>query len=289
MQQDKPQLGVILMITTMLIFAAQDGVSRHLAETYNTITVVMIRYWFFAVFVLVVSMIRSGGIRRVARSKRPFLQIFRSVLLVAEIFVMVTAFVRLGLVGSHAIFACFPLIVTALSMPILGEQVGWRRWTAVGVGFIGVLIILRPGFQVFTLDVLIPLLAAVMFAFYHILTRMVAADDTAETSFFWTGIAGAVAVTLVGPFFWEPMIGGDWYWMALLCVLSALGHFLLIQALTFAQASTIQPFSYFQLVFASLAGVVVFGEALDQWTIVGGLVVVAAGLFAMLRQREVEG
>jgi len=233
MQQDKPQLGVILMITTMLIFAAQDGVSRHLAET--------------------------------------------------EIFVMVTAFVRLGLVGSHAIFACFPLIVTALSMPILGEQVGWRRWTAVGVGFIGVLFILRPGFQVFTLDVLIPLLAAVMFAFYHILTRMVAADDTAETSFFWTGIAGAVAVTLVGPFFWEPMIGGDWYWMALLCVLSALGHFLLIQALTFAQASTIQPFSYFQLVFASLAGVVVFGEALDQWTIVGGLVVVAAGLFANRR------
>jgi len=161
MTEDRSRVGVMLMITTMLIFAAQDGISRHLAETYNTITVVMIRYWFFAVFVVVLSMMRSGGVRRVVRTKRPFLQLFRSVLLVAEILVMVTGFVRLGLVGSHAIFACFPLIVTALSMPILGEKVGWRRWLAVVVGFVGVLIILRPGFQILSLDVLIPLLAAV--------------------------------------------------------------------------------------------------------------------------------
>jgi len=255
MTEDRSRVGVMLMITTMLIFAAQDGISRHLAETYNTITVVMIRYWFFAVFVVVLSMMRSGGVRRVVRTKRPFLQLFRSVLLVAEILVMVTGFVRLGLVGSHAIFACFPLIVTALSMPILGEKVGWRRWLAVVVGFVGVLIILRPGFQILSLDVLIPLLA----------------------------------ITLIGPFFWDPMVGVDWYWMALLCVVSALGHFLLIQALTFAEASTIQPFSYFQLVFASLAGVLVFGERLDHWTLIGGIVVVGAGLFAMLRQQKTGG
>lgn len=286
MKQDRSSLGVMLMIVTMLIFAAQDGISRHLAETYNTITVVMIRYWFFAIFVVVLSMVRSGGIRRVARTKRPVLQIVRSVLLVAEILVMVTGFIRLGLVGSHAIFACFPLIVTALSVPMLGERVGWRRWSAVGLGFVGVMIILRPGFQVFSVDALIPVLAALMFANYHILTRLASRVDSPETSFFWTGVAGAVAISMIGPFFWDPMIGGDWIWMAVLCVISALGHFLLIQALTFAEASTIQPYSYFQLVFASLAGILVFGDTLDGWTITGGVVIAASGLFAMLRQKD---
>ncbi len=283
MREDRTGVGVTLMITTMFIFAAQDSISRHLAESYNTITVVMIRYWFLAIFVMGLAMMRSGGIRRVIRTRRPFLQTVRSVLLLGEVLVLVTGFVRLGLVGSHAIFACFPLIVTALSVPILGERVGWRRWMAVVVGFVGVLIILRPGFQVMSLDMLIPLLSAVMFALYHVLTRMASREDSAETSFFWTGLGGAVVVTFVGPFFWNPMVGVDWYWMGLLCVTSALGHFLLIQALTFAQASTIQPFSYFQLVFATLAGVLVFGEPLDLWVLIGVVVVVGAGLFAMIR------
>jgi len=283
---DRTGLGITLMIVTMLIFAAQDGVSRYLAETYNTVTVVMIRYWFLAVFVIVWASVRSGGIARVAASKRPVLQILRSILLVGEILVMVTGFVRLGLSASHAIFACFPLIVTAFSVAFLGEAVGWRRWSAVAMGFVGVLIILRPGFQVVSPDALIPLLAAVMFATYHVLTRFVSRTDKPETSFFWTGVAGAAAISLVGPFFWDPMMGADWGWMALLCILSALGHFLLIQALTFAEASTIQPYSYLQLLFASLVGVIVFGEVVDGWTLLGGTVIVAAGLFAMLRGRD---
>ena len=286
MSSDRSGLGISLMILTMLIFAAQDGISRHLAETYNTVTVVMLRYWFLAAFVIALALVKSGGLRSVAATKRPFVQVFRSVLLVAEILVMVTGFVRLGLSESHAIFACFPLIVTAFSVLFLGEQVGWRRWSAVAMGFVGVLIILRPGFQVFSTDALIPLLAACMFATYHVLTRLVSHTDTPETSFFWTGVAGAVAITAIGPFFWEPMIGFDWFWMAALCVLSAFGHFLLIQALTFAQASTIQPFSYLQLVFASLAGVVVFGEVVDGWTLFGAAVIVAAGLFAMIRSKS---
>lgn len=286
MTRDQAGLGIILMIITMLIFAAQDGVSRYLAERYNVITVVMVRYWFFALFVLAVSSVRSGGIRRAARTNHLFLQIFRGVLLVAEIIVMVTAFVRLGLVESHAIFASFPLIVTALSVPVLAERVGWRRWSAVVIGFIGVLIIMRPGFKVFSVDALIPVCSATMFAGYHLLTRLASKSDSAETSFFWTGIAGAVAITLVGPFFWDPMTGNDWWWMLALCIMSALGHYLLIQALTLTEAATIQPFNYFQLVFASLIGVVFWSDAIDSWTLVGGALIVASGLFAMRRQRH---
>jgi len=128
-------LGIGLMVATTFVFALQDGISRHLAAEYNVMMVVMIRYWFFAAFVLVMAARETGGIARAARSAMPFLQVFRGVLLVVEINIMVLAFVYLGLVESHAVFACYPLLVAALSGPVLGEHVGWRRWTAIAVGF----------------------------------------------------------------------------------------------------------------------------------------------------------
>jgi drug/metabolite transporter (DMT)-like permease len=120
------------------------------------------------------------------------------VLLAVEICVMVLAFTLLGLVESHAVFTCYPLLVAALSGPILGEKVGWRRWAAIGVGFIGVLIILQPGLRVFQVEALVALAAALMFALYGLLTRYAARRDSAATSFFWTGTAGAVVMTAVG-------------------------------------------------------------------------------------------
>ena len=272
------------MIVTMFIFAVQDGISSHLAERYNTITVVMIRYWAFAGFVLLYSLFRYKSISKVAKTKKPFLQIARSVILVLEIITTVIAFVRLGLVQSHAIFACFPLIATALSVPILHETVGWRRWTAVGIGFLGVLIILRPDGNIAVWDALIPLFSAGLFALYHVLTRLASRSDAPETSFFWTGIAGAVSISCIGPFFWNPMVGEDWYWMGALCVTSIVGHFLLILALTLSEASKLQPFTYFQLLFAGLIGVMVFSETITPSTITGGLLILSAGLFAMMRQ-----
>ncbi|MXU64155.1 DMT family transporter [Oceanomicrobium pacificus] len=278
--------GIALMCATTLVFALQDGVSRYLAENYNTIMVVMLRYWFFALFVIAYSATRAGGVRAAARTSQPGLQILRGVLLAAEICVMVLGFVLLGLVESHAVFACYPLLVAALSGPILGEHVGWRRWVAIATGFIGVLIILRPGLKVFQPEALVPLLAAFMFALYGLLTRFAARRDTAQTSFFWTGVAGAAAITLVGPFYWEPMVGMDWAWMAALCVFGASGHFLLIRALEVAEASAIQPFAYFQLVFASMIGVSVFGEALDPVTMAGAALIIGAGIFTLLRSRK---
>lgn len=279
------RLGIWLMVATTVVFSVQDGISRHLAEAYNVYMVVMIRFWFFAAFVMLLAARDRGGIRAAVRTQFPWLQVARGLLLVTEVCVMVVAFVKLGLVESHAVFTCYPLLIAALSGPILGEKVGWRRWTAILIGFLGVLIILQPGYAVFSPWALVPLLSAFLFAVYGLLTRYVARGDSASVSFFWTGTVGAVAMTLVGMWFWEPMTGADWGWMLTLCCTACLGHWLLIKAFAVAEASAIQPFAYLQLVWASGIGLFLFGEDLRTNVAIGAGLVVAAGVFTLWRQR----
>ena len=285
--QNNQRLGILLMIATTFIFAVQDGISRHLADNYNVIMIVMIRYWFFAAFVITIATRQSGSIRAAAATTQPILQITRGTLLAVEICVMVSAFVLLGLVESHAIFACYPLLIAALSGPVLGEQVGWRRWIAIGIGFVGVLVILQPGYTVFAPAAAIPLASAMMFALYGLLTRYAARKDTTATSFFWTGTSGAVVMTIAGIWFWEPMTTSDWQWMAALCVTGAAGHWLLIKTYEVAEASAVQPFAYLQLVFASAIGIFLLGETLRPNVAIGAAIVVGAGLFTLWRARKV--
>ena len=285
-QSNNIPLGIALMLAVTVVFALQDGISRHLAGEYNVYMVVMIRYWFFAAFVMALAARKAGGLRAAARTSQPGIQIFRGFLLAAEICVAVLGFTILGLVESHAVFACYPLMVAALSGPILGEKVGWRRWTAIGIGFIGVIIILEPGYGVFDPMAIIPLVSAVMFAVYGLLTRYAGRRDRTATSFFWTGVTGAIGMTAVGAWFWEPMAPGDQLWMALLCLTGASGHWLLIRCYEVAEASAVQPFAYFQLVFASALGMAVFGETLRTNVAIGAVVIVAAGLFTLWRERQ---
>lgn len=284
--QTNTRLGILLMIATTFIFAAQDSISRHLAGEYNVLMVVMIRYWFFAAFVITVATRREGSVRAAAATSQPFLQIGRGLVLVAEICVMVYAFTLLGLVESLAVFTAYPLIIAALSGPILGEKVGWRRWSAIGVGFVGVLIILQPGVGVFSPAALVPLLSATMFAVYGLLTRFAARRDSTATSFFWTGVSGAASITLIGIWFWEPMTLADWGWMALLCLTGASGHWLLIKCYEVAEASAVQPFAYMQLIFGTGFGILIFSEVLRPNVAVGAAIVMAAGLFTFWRENR---
>ena len=286
MTEQNTKLGIWLMLATTLVFAVQDGLSRYLAGEYNVYMIIMIRFWFFGLFVVVISARTAGGLRAAARTSQPLLQGFRALLLVTEICVLVAAFIVLGLVETHAVFACYPLLIAALSGPVLGEHVGWRRWTAIGIGFIGVLIILQPGITVFEPAAIVPLIGAFMFALYGLLTRYAARRDTAATSFFWTGIVGALGMTSVGVWFWEPMVGHDWAWMSLLCLTGVLGHFTLIKCYEVAEASAVQPFAYLQLVFISIIGVTVFGETIRTNVAIGAVIVVGAGLFTLWRQRK---
>ena len=286
--QDNPRLGIALMIATTIVFAVQDGISRYLAENYNVITVVTIRYMFFMCFVLAYGSRQKGGIQQMASSDQLPLQIGRGLLLLAQICVAILSFSTLGLVNFHAVFASYPLMVMALSVPILGEAVGWRRWLAVFVGFCGVLLILRPGTEMFSGMTILPVLAAFMMAIYGILTRYAARRDAAETSFFWTAMAGGIAMLFIGPFFWLPPVGSDWGWMGLLCLTGTAGHYLLIKAFDATKASTIQPFAYLQLVFASSIGILVFADSLDPMLFIGGSIIVISGLFALQRERKVK-
>lgn len=284
-QRNSVSLGIVLMVASTIVFSLQDGMSRHLAGTYNTWMVVMVRYWFFAAFVIAIAARSQGGVRAAARTNQPILQITRAVMLAGEVCIAIYGFTLLGLINSQAVFVVYPLLVAALSGPVLGETVGWRRWLAIGVGFVGVTIILQPGVGVFDPAAIIPLISALMFAMYALLTRYAARQDSTATSFFWTGTVGAVVMTGIGMWFWEPMTSGDWVWMAILCVSGVTGHWLLIKCYEVAEASAVQPFAYFHLVWASLLGLFVFGEELRNNVVIGAGLIVAAGLFTLWRKR----
>ncbi|WP_444463950.1 DMT family transporter [Rhodobacter capsulatus] len=275
--------GIWLMVIVTVIFAIQDGISRHLSGAYNVYMVVTIRYWFFALFILTLAARAPGGLRAALATRQPVLQTLRALLLIAEIVILIQAFVSLGLIETHAVFAAYPLLVAALSGPVLGETVGWRRWTAIGIGFAGILIILQPGYGVFRPEAAIPLFGAFLFALYSLLTRFAARKDPASVSFSWTGLVGALVMTPLGLFFWQPMIASDWLWMGALCLTAVTAHFLLIQAYEIAEASAIQPFAYLQLVWVSGIGIWIFGDILRPNVALGAGVVVCAGLFTLWR------
>ena len=287
MTKQNERLGILLMIITTIVFASQDGLSKYLATEYNVYMVVMIRYWFFAAFVISMSSQKTGGIKRVAKTKSPILQIFRSVILVAEMCITILAFTLLGLAETHAIFASYPLIIAMLSGPILGEYVGWRRWLAISVGFIGILIILNPGNGIFSPYALVPLAGAILFALYGLLTRYVGQYDNSSTSFFWTGVVGSIAMTVVGLNFWDPVSKSDWSIMLLLSASGVVGHYLLIKCYEVAEASAVQPFAYLQLIWASMIGIIIFGEQITTNVLIGACIIVGAGLFTLWRERKV--
>jgi len=281
----RPSRGIGFALIATAFFALQDGISKHLAEHYPVAFFVMIRYWFFAAFVLALTARRPGGLRRALRTRRPVLQSLRGVLLAVQILIFVEGLALLGLANMMALFALYPLLITALAIPILGERVGWRRLSAVALGFLGVLVILRPGLGVFAPEALIGLVAALGIATYSILTRIATqADGASGPAFVYTGLGGAAAMTLVGPFHWTVLSLADYGWLGLLCLAGMSGHYCLIRAYDATEAVRIQPFAYLQMVYGVLVGWVVFAEPIDPWMVLGMALIVGAGLYAIWRE-----
>ena len=275
--------GILLIILATLFFATMDGVSRYLAETYNVFVINMIRSWVLAILVISISLRKKNGLKKVITTKQPYIQFIRGILLILAILIGVYSFTTLGMVQTHSILSSFPLIVVAFSGPILKEKIGIQRWMAVLFGFIGVLIILNPADFIISFDALLPVAGAFVLGFYTILTRKVSETDTSETSFFWGAMVGCAVMSIIGPFWWEPIFFKDWTLMALLCILSTAGHFLLIKAYENAEASVLQPFTYFQLFFASIIGIYIFNDKVTLSIFLGGSIVVASGIFAAWR------
>ena len=281
-----PKLGIWLMVAAVAAFSVQDGFSKHLASAYSTQMIIMIRYWVFAGFVVVLALRRPEGPMAAIRSTRLPAHLVRSVLLVAEICLIVWGYTRIGLINSLAVFSVCPLLIVALSGPILGERISWQRWAAVGAGLTGVLVILRPGTGVFSWAALLPLAAAFMFALYSVLTRLTTRDEPTFPALFWPGVIGAVLMTGIGVPHLEPMPQTDAGFLAAYCALSILSHWLLLKCYEQVEASRVQPFAYLQLVFVTGIGTVVYGEVLELAVAIGGGIVVAAGLYALSLERK---
>ena len=286
--QNNVLFGITLMVITTFMFSSMDGVSRYLAETNNIFTLVTMRYWFIAFIMIVTCLFIKNRVSDILNTKQPYIQFSRGVILSLNNCLVVYTFTLLGLVETHAIIACYPLIVAGLSVPFLGERFGWRRWMAIFIGFIGVIIILRPNTNVITEGSIFAIVGAIMFAVYLILTRYVSRSDTAITSFFWTGIGGTVTMSLISLFIWDNILKEDYLWLLLMCILSAGSHFMMVKTLQVAEASVVQPFSYLQLVFGSIIGVTIFSESIDLMIIVGALVVIGSGLFTTWREYKIK-
>lgn len=277
--------GVLLCLAAMLVFASQDAVTKMLVQEMSVAQVVLVRYWVFAMFAII-WVTRTSTIRHALRSVRPKLQVFRSLLSIAEIAIFNLALRYLGLAESHALMAVFPLMAIALAAPILGERVSRNCWLAVMAGFVGTLVILRPGLEVFKIESLIPLSAALCFAGYHVVTRQVSsAGDGFNTNVLYMALVGCVCATLFGITAWREPSMQEWFLLGVISVMSVAAQLLLVKALEYAPASILQPFNYSLLVFATIIGYLVFNEFPDSWTLVGASIVIVSGLYVIYSQR----
>ena len=262
--------------------------SKYLAENNNVISLVAFRYWFILVFIFSYWIFSKKRFHEIAYTKQPFLQFARGLILSLNNCIVVYTFALIGLVETHAVIACYPLIVAGLSVPFLGERFGWRRWSAIAFGFIGVLIILRPGFTIFSTGSIFAFIGASMFALYLILTKYASRQDSAITSFFWTGLGGSITMLFMIAFFGD-IISKEFYVLVfIMCTLSAISHFLMVKILELVEASLIQPYSYLQLVFSAIIGVFVFSERLDIFILLGVFIVVSSGLYTFWREKVVK-
>jgi len=279
--------GIAVMVVATFVFALQDAITKTLTTELPVAQIVFVRFLAFAVMALCIAY-RQVGIKAAFQSKSPATQLLRCILMCAEIALFVYALRFLGVAQIHALFAVFPLFVAALSVPLLKESVGWRRWVAMIVGFSGTLIILRPGSDVFDFYALLPLVGAVLYALYNLLTRRVSKTDSYSTSLVYFGVVGTVASGIFALGQWQEIDRSTGIQLAYLCVASILAHMMLMKALELTEAVVLQPFQYLILPWAMVVGYFLFDEKLDAVTLLGASIVVGSGVYVAYREYQVK-
>lgn len=280
-------LGIALISAAYVLFSGLDAVAKILGQTYPITQVLWVRFAVHAA--IAVLLVAPYLAARPWRAKRPGMQALRGLLLVSATITNFTALRYLQLAETSAIYFSSPLIVAALSVPLLGEHVGPRRWTAIVVGFIGIMIVVRPGMGLMHWAVGLALLTALIGALYSIISRKLAEDDSAHTTQLYTALFGTVATAPLTALDWVAPTAGGWMLMVLMGVLGGAGHWLLAVAHAHAPAPSLAPFSYTQIVWMPLLGYLVFADVPSVWTAVGGVIVVASGLYLLHRERVAKG
>jgi drug/metabolite transporter (DMT)-like permease len=282
---DNDTRGIVLAVTASLTFGVQDAVSKILVQDHSPFQITMLRYWAFAAFSLFL-VARQAPLRQALRSRRPVLQLLRGLLLIVDIWLFAFAVRTVPLAELQAISLVYPLMVTLIAIPMLGEKVGVFRFGAVAVGFAGAMVIVRPGGLPLEWGVLFAVLSSSCYAVYVVLTRIVSRDDTTPTSMVYVALVGLVCSTAVGVFFWQPLDARAMLLLLVIMVTTSLAHSLMMAALSMAPASALQPFSYVSLPWGIVLSVAIFGHLIDPVSLVGAAIIVGAGLVVMARERR---
>lgn len=275
-------LGIACCLVATLIFACQDALTKILVNTVPAPMFIMARFWVFLLFALVFAHY-NGGIHNAVKSKRPVIQAARGCLLIIQIVIFAIGLKYLSLADMHALFVIYPIFVTLMAVPLLNETLGWHRIVAVCASFAGALIILRPGTGIFGPESLLPISCAILFAIYNVLTRMTSRYDHYSSNILYVAVIGALVSTAWGMPLWQAPDPAEAMLMTALCFTGVAGHVTLMKALEYADASSIQPFNYFTLVWAILISVLYFNQWPDYGTVTGAVVIICSGLFVIKR------
>jgi drug/metabolite transporter (DMT)-like permease len=277
------KLGIFWMMGAMMMFSVTNSSAKFLMADYPVIQIVWARY-FFQFFLLLLFL--GPSLKNVLVTNKLQLQIVRSFLLLGTSILFFFGLSKLALADISSIMFVAPILVTILSMPLLGERVGPRRWASIFVGFLGATIIIRPGYGMIQLTALFPLGAACLYALYQISTRFLGRTDNAMTTLFYTASSGTIILTSLVPLYWIAPDTVGWLIMILLGVTSNLGHFSMIKAYEHAPAPTVVPFTYANLLWMTLFGYILFSDLPDLWTISGACIVAGSGLYIFHRENK---
>lgn len=278
----RPLLGIAFMMLAASFFPVMNGLAKLMSQTYASEQVVWARTLSHLIFVLALFVPRHGF--GIVRTRRPGVQFFRSCMLISSTFLFFTAIKFVPIAQAASISFTAPLIVVILAGPMLGEQVTLSRVLAVIVGFVGVLVVIRPGADVFQWASLLIVGSATCFAVYQVLTRRVAGFDRPETSVVYSALVGSVLMSAIVPFSWKtPDAWTDVMLLASLGVLGGLGHYCVARAMTCAPANFLSPFQYWQMVGSVAVGYALFGEMPDALTWVGAALIIGAGMYVGIR------
>jgi drug/metabolite transporter (DMT)-like permease len=276
-------LGILLILAAGLLLASQDALSKSLTAVYPLLLVVWLRYLSQSVLMLALFAPRMG--LNLLRTQRPWLQLVRGLSLVAITLLFYSALRFIPLGEATAVIFLAPLVVIVLSATWLKEHISRGLWLSVGVGLLGVLLIVRPGGALFTPAILLPLGAAFCFGLYQLLTRRLSATDHPATSNFLSALVGTLSVSVLLPWFWQTPTLVDGLLMATLGATAMTGHMLLTHAYRFGSAASLAPFTYVQIVTATLLGMLFFDHTPDLWAILGMAVIILSGAALAWGQR----
>jgi drug/metabolite transporter (DMT)-like permease len=275
--------AITFNLLAWVMLPIMDGFAKYLSADLPVLQITWARYFFTVAFTFPVMLFFYRN--QLKWSDKPKLQILRGlILLIANICFFYSISV-ISLAKALTLAFVAPLIVTAFSPIFLGEKVGFRRWSAVVIGFLGSLVVIRPGFVEINLASLAALGTGIMYGFYLIITRKLSTSDNPLLTLLLTGVVGAVIITCVMPFVWVKPTLNQWSMMAAIGVFACIGHLFLILSLKYADASKLAPFSYFEIITNIIIGYYFFSDFPDNWTFLGLFIIVLSGIYISRREK----